>query len=53
MKKFEYREPEFKVVMTAKEDIITASTSNTLNTVSSAWDPSQSGEGTGRIGFGL
>ncbi len=54
MKKFEYREPEFKVVMTAKEDIITASTaSNTLNTVSSAWDPSQSGEGTGGIGFGL
>ncbi len=54
MKMNMYKEPEFKVVMTANEDIITASTaSNTLDTVSSAWDPSQSGSGSGGVGFGL
>ena len=53
MKKFEYREPEFNVVITAKEDIITAST---LSLIADDWSAggSPNGEGgAGNIGFGL
>ena len=42
MKKFEYKEPEFKVVITKSEDVITTSgepaPSGHLNTVSNAWE---------------
>ena len=42
MKKFEYKEPEFKVVITASEDVITTSgepaPSGSLGRVTSAWE---------------
>jgi len=45
MKKFEYKEPEFKVVIVNCEDVLTASgdeptppPAGTLNRVSSAWE---------------
>ena len=55
MNKYEYREPEFKLVMTAEQDIITASnpTNGTLGTESTAWGTNLSGNGSGGVGFGL
>ena len=53
MKKFEYREPEFKVIVTAKEDIITASTSGILGNITGYWDTGSSGAGDGDITFGV
>ncbi len=54
MRKFnEYREPEFKVVKTASEDIITGSTGGTLDVISDAWDTGSSGSGSGGLGFGV
>lgn len=50
-KNLEYREPEFNVVMTAQQDVLTASGDGILGTVTSAWDTiSQPGGG---ITFGL
>ncbi len=43
MTKFEYREPEFKVVYTA-EDILTASVDGTLDIISGDWDTGASGK---------
>ncbi len=50
MKNLEYKEPEFTVVKTAQQDILTASGDGFLNTASSAWDTISHGGG---IGFGL
>ena len=50
MKKFEYREPEFAVVKTAQQDILTASDELALDNVSSAWDTAGNGGG---VSFGL
>ena len=41
MKKFEYKEPEFKVVISAFEDVMTSS----LNTVDEHWDTLSSPRG--------
>ena len=52
MKRFEYKEPEFNVIITARQDVITASTggedtpTGSLGTVSDDWV-------TGGIGFGV
>ena len=43
MTKFEYREPEFKVVYTS-EDILTASVDGTLDIISGDWDTGASGK---------
>ena len=48
MKKFEYKEPEFKVVCNNAQDVLTAS----LDTVSDAWDTGSNGHN-GGISFGL
>lgn len=53
MKKFEYREPEFKVIVTSKEDIITASESGILGTITGYWDTGSSGAGDGDFDFGV
>ena len=50
MKKYEYREPEFNVVKTAQQDVLTASGDGLLDVVSSAWDTISQGGG---ISFGL
>ena len=47
-----YIEPEFKVIKTAEEDIITAST-NGLEILPGDWDTGSSGEGSGGINFGV
>ena len=49
-KNLEYREPEFTVVKTAQQDILTASGEGLLGTVTSAWDTFSNGGG---ISFGL
>ena len=49
-KNFEYKEPEFTVVKTAQQDVLTASAEGVLGTVSSAWDTISN---SGGIGFGL
>ena len=48
MKKFEYKEPEFKVVSTNAQDVLTAS----LDIVSDAWDTGSNNHG-GGIAFGI
>ena len=53
MKKYEYREPEFKVIVTAHEDVITGSSGGLLGTISNYWDTGSSGEGDGDINFGV
>lgn len=50
-KNFEYREPEFNVVITNKCDVLTASVAG-LNTAATTWDTQESGQGT-NVGFGL
>lgn len=50
MKKYEYREPEFIVVKTAQQDVLTASGEGILGTVTDAWDTITNGGG---ISFGL
>ena len=50
MKKFEYKEPEFKVVQANTEDVLTAS--GTLDNASSAWDTGAGGNA-GGVGFGF
>lgn len=54
MKKFEYKEPEFKVVITSV-DILTASGEETpagaIGTVGGGWDTGVGGPGAGGIGF--
>jgi len=45
MMKFDYKEPEFKVVKAASDDVIT--TSAELDTASSAWDTGAQGGGVG------
>lgn len=51
-KNFEYKEPEFKVVITNEQDVLTTShiDDETLPTGSSSWDTGSQGGG---IGFGL
>jgi hypothetical protein len=49
-KNLEYREPEFIVVKTAQQDVLTASGEGILGTVTSDWDTFSHGGG---IGFGL
>lgn len=49
-KQLEYREPEFNVVKTAQQDVLTASGDGILGMVSDAWDTISHGGG---IGFGL
>lgn len=55
MKKFEYKEPEFKVIRTLNEDILTASEnpiSAALDSLSDSWDSGSVG-GSGGVGFGV
>ena len=49
MTRFEYKEPEFKVVQANTEDVLTASAPE-LNTVNSAWDTGAGANG-GSVGF--
>jgi hypothetical protein len=49
-KNLEYKEPEFNIVKTAQQDVLTASGDDILGVVSSAWDTISNGGG---IGFGL
>jgi hypothetical protein len=49
-KNLEYREPEFTVVKTAQQDVLTASGEGILGAVSSVWDTIGNGGG---LSFGL
>lgn len=54
MNRFDYKEPEFKVIVTAKEDILTVSgASASLGTITDDWDTGSSGGGIGGISFGV
>ena len=55
MNKFDYKEPEFKVVFT-DVDILTASgdtPAGSLGTVGAGWDTGSGGGGVGGIGFNV
>ncbi len=53
-KNMEYKEPEFKVVLTNAHDVLTASESAAgLNVVGIGWGTSSSGEGAGGMDFNL
>lgn len=46
----DYREPEFKVIITAKQDVLTASESGLgLPEVDGNWDTGSGGDGSGGI----
>ena len=49
-KHLEYREPEFNVVKTEAQDVLTASGEGLIGFVTDAWDTISHGGG---IGFGL
>jgi len=49
-KNLEYKEPEFTVVKTAQQDVLTASAEGILGVVTDAWDTISHGGG---ISFGL
>jgi hypothetical protein len=50
VKNIEYREPEFTVVKTAAQDVMTASVESLLDIITGDWDTGSQGGG---IGFGL
>ncbi|MBQ9227198.1 MAG: hypothetical protein IJ168_00075 [Eubacterium sp.] len=49
-KNMEYKEPEFNVIRTDAQDVLTASGDGLLDIANSAWDTISHGGG---IGFGL